>query len=554
MKNIIIAFGLAASLLCSGCSGIKPSGDDDSAAAPTESELSETAKEYKTTLDNFTLSQKDNSSYESEVLEYDLGGMEYTAESGKTMPFQLRGVIGVPKGEGSFPLILITHGSHSNIDESLRFDTGFTYLVEALAKNGYIAVSMDMGSAYIWKYGDNDDKEKSIHIAQKQMESLKAANDGTQAGFPIDLTGQIDFSNVGLIGHSRGGDTIFDIALDQQSLGVGVDALLAVAPVMPVDIETKEWPDVPVSILVPEYDGDVVALDGFAIDTLLGEKNDTIHAVTLLRRANHNNFNMNLKENDAKLSRTAEELKDQISAESQQEFLAQYAVDFFRASILGDNKDTLYEAGTQAPNQMYGLDVMNRVSSGRDMQLFAADEMKNLSADKCKLSNTVDSWFFEKDEVQIDTMTFGNEAHQSKKLVNIQWENQGGHVSLTPMTIDFSGYQALSVTMAADAASDLNNASKSQCFTVVLKDTKGNTSSVTLPENQNSLSNTPGFLDSTPLEDKELQFWSHPTPITDVTIPLSEFKDVDKKCIDSVNIYFDKTDSGSVYIENIVLE
>lgn len=38
-------------------------------------------------------------------------------------------------------LVLITPGSHSNDDESKRFDTGFDYLVQFLAENGYIAVS-----------------------------------------------------------------------------------------------------------------------------------------------------------------------------------------------------------------------------------------------------------------------------------------------------------------------------------------------------------------------------------------------------------------------------
>lgn len=68
------------------------------------------------------------------------------------MPYRLKGLIGVPDGSGPFPLVIIFHGSHSNDDESLRFGTGYDYLVEALAGQGIVTASLDISKAYIWKY------------------------------------------------------------------------------------------------------------------------------------------------------------------------------------------------------------------------------------------------------------------------------------------------------------------------------------------------------------------------------------------------------------------
>lgn len=544
MKTKVISASLALTLLLSGCGGQSPDKPTDSGSTST----------ITTTLESHTISAKAPGAYETQVVEYDLGDLEYTAQSGKVMPFRLRGVMGVPQGEGPFPLLLITHGSHSNEDDSLRFDTGFTYLVEALAAYGYLTVSMDMSSAYLWKYGDSDDKEKSIHIAGEQLQRLQAANGGDTAGFPVDLTGKVDVSNVGLIGHSRGGDTIFDLALTMQAQGIGINGLLSIAPVLPNDLESKEWPSAAVSILVPEYDGDVVSLDGFAIDTILGESTDTPHALTYLRRANHNYFNRNLTFNDASMARGEDELQDQISPEAQQAFLVQYAADFFQFALEDDAKDTLFDQGIPLPNEMYGLDVATRIGGDADRVIFAATEgSAGLSAENCQVTAVQDSWFFQQDEVIADTLTFGNEAHQTKALLGIQWQESGGNVSLAPQDGDFSAHDTLVLELATDPADVHNDAVTSQSLTVSLTDRQGNTAAVTLPSGLNALTKAPGRLDVTPMEDTELKFWSHPSPITGVSIPLETFEGVSLEDVVSVALLFDQTDSGAVYLDSISL-
>ncbi|MEJ2759117.1 MAG: hypothetical protein P8046_11605, partial [Anaerolineales bacterium] len=52
----------------------------------------------------------------------------------------LNGRVWYPEGEGPFPLVLIVHGNHNQVDFS---DEGYAYLGELLASRGFIAVSVD---------------------------------------------------------------------------------------------------------------------------------------------------------------------------------------------------------------------------------------------------------------------------------------------------------------------------------------------------------------------------------------------------------------------------
>lgn len=510
--------------------------------------------EYSTTAESHTIPAKGPDTFDADVAEFDLGGQEYTAASGKVMPFQVRGVIGVPKGSGSFPLVLITHGSHENEDDQLRFDTGLNYLVEKLAKNGYIAVSMDMSSAYLWKYGDNDDKEKSVYIADKQMESLRLANDGNSMGYPVDLQGKIDFGKVGLCGHSRGGEAIFDIALKQKEKGQPVEALLSVAPTFSQDIAEKKWTDTVISILVPELDGDVAALDGLSIDESLAGKTDISHYATVLKNANHNYFNANISDNDAVLNHSEAELEAQLSAKEQETFLSHFAVDFFNASLKGKTEDTLYADGAPAPNRMYHYDVMCRITEKEDVVLMDASKKDSLESTDCDVSVLDDSWFYKGDKLLADTVTFGNYDFKQRTLFNIRWEKLGAEVVFSPENTDFRAYNILSLRLIPDPADSLNDNLRGQSLTVTLTDQAGNTSAVTLPDCPNSLTTTPGKLDSTPIEETDYSFWSHPSPIMSTDISLSQFKDVKLEDISTVKISFDQTDRGAVLLERVLLQ
>lgn len=167
---------------------------------------------------------------------------------------------------------------------------------------------------------------------------------------------------------------------------------------------------------------------------------------------------------------------------------------------------------------------------------------------------TVDSCFYKLDEVLIDTVTSGIEPFNPRPLIIIKWTDRNGRVVLSPKVKDFSGHEALTLNMVIDSADELNKKGVSQRFSVELKDTHGNISRGVLPENLNALGYTPGEMDYTPLEDMVISFWSTASPVSCINLPLGEFKNLDLEHIESISLIFDKTDSGSIYIDSITLQ
>ncbi|MNJ38623.1 Alpha/beta hydrolase family protein [compost metagenome] len=420
-----------------------------------------------------------------------------------------------------------------------------------MAENGYVTVSMDMSKPYIWKYGDNDDDEKSIPVANDHVESLLKANKGDNPGYPVDLKDKIDFEKIGLIGHSRGGETIFDIAMDQKNREIDIKAILSVAPTM---LFEKKWPDTNVAILVPEYDGDVIQLDGFNMYRILnseGQKNRN-HYVTLLKGANHNYFNRNIQINDA-LMRSTEDISDQLTREQQESFLMDYAVGFFDSSFRGNNEHFINIHNPQ-PDKMYGLDVKSMFRSEQAVDLVDVDTTDDFIAEGAIIEATTDSWFYKDDKILIDTITSGLEPYNLRALINIKWEKSDSRVIISPRVQDFSKFTSLTLNMVIDSADELNQPNNSQRFTIGLRDVDGNFSKIVLPEGLNALDYTSGKIDSTQVFEETLYYWSVASPISAINLPLNEFKDVNLKRIESIEMIFDQTDSGSVYIDSILLQ
>ena len=160
----------------------------------------------------------------AQVITYDLGKTtllqdQFPEDSPfRNMPARLLGVIGVPAGEGTHPVVLILHGSHqicpdSEIwpcapDEEQPNYAGFTYLVEALANAGYVALSIDINAEFTFAFGEAPPTVRATQLIDAHLQELATANLGESQKFGIDLSGRVDLSRMVWMGHSRGGDYV----------------------------------------------------------------------------------------------------------------------------------------------------------------------------------------------------------------------------------------------------------------------------------------------------------------------------------------------------------
>lgn len=525
LKKLSVWVLIIAMMSMSGCT---KNNDEGIIEKPVEEstvpEIEEPAKIYKVQVDTF-----------------DLGPRTYIAQGGKELPYQLGGIMAVPEGEGKFPLILVTHGSHESENKENRFDTGFEYLVTALAEKGYVAISLDVRNAYIWEYGDGNDNEKIRVMTHEHLQALKAANEGLEKGYPINLQDKIDFENVGLIGHSRGGKTVFDIANDQRREGVKVRSILAIAPTFD-DVQGDDWPDVDTAILIPEYDGDVNDLAGFEIyNRMKMEEHTGFVSLTLLEKANHNYFNSNIELNDT--MQLGEGYEDQLTREDQELFLRQFAIEFLDASIKDKVQNTLYDVNRPSPKELYGYSVKTSLDTPSEVPLIDLTQYETLK----------EAWFYKYDEIQgFNTPILGNPEEGVKDLISITWNELGTKQVFIPVQKDFSNQKSLRIEIAQDPSHEFAIVGQTQGFTLQLIDAKGNSASVDVVD-EAALRYVKGELEFTEIEGKNYYFWSNFTPLTDMHIPLKQFEGIDLSNIEKIVFVFDKTPSGAVLIESMSL-
>lgn len=509
-----------------------------------------TPEQTDTHLESIHLQPISKPQYPYTIADFDVDTGTYLSPFGQEMPYHINGIIGMPEGAGPFPLALITHGSHANDNEALRFDTGYRYLVEALAKQGIIAVSMDMSKAYTWKYGDNNDREKSQYLAAEHLQHLLQANDGRGQKYPVDLTGKIDVDQLALIGHSRGGETIFDIAEDMQNKEMPVKALLCIAPTY--QFIDRTWPESKVALLIPEYDGDVISLDGFSLYEVLNEKTKAPHLAVYLKGANHNYFNSNITRNDATMLASTRDISRQLTREQQEKFLRIFAADFLYCALQSD-RDFL-SAESPQPDTMYGEKVSLLYKTADSVPLFSIEDPSAYTVKNMLAEVKTDAWFFKQDELLVDTITYGDGAQQSRRLLKLSWADAPAELQFTPSIADWKKYRTLAIDLVPDAADEKNWTLDSQRFTVVLTDRTGNSTRIKLPDHLEALLIAEGELDSTPLIDETIYFWSIATPLSSILLPLSLVEGVNLSEIKSVQLLMEDTDTGSLLIESIRLQ
>lgn len=177
------------------------------------------------------------------------GNVFYPAEDdGDNQPFNKRRA-----KRGPVPIAFMAHGNHSPEDPSYL---GYNYFQIALAKMGFVAISVDCnelnGSAA--GPGNITDRADLINASIAHFQTLNNAG-------PI-FKKTLDFAKIGLMGHSRGGEAVV-IAPTRASKPAGA-MILGVLSLAPTDWGATSGPPIGYEFqtLLPAADGDVWSNDG----------------------------------------------------------------------------------------------------------------------------------------------------------------------------------------------------------------------------------------------------------------------------------------------------
>lgn len=225
----------------------------------------------------------------------------------KKMPVQ--GRVWYPDGAGPFPLVLIVHGNHQMEDYS---DPGYAYLGELMASRGFIFASVDenfLNSSIsdILGMPDAGLKEENDARGWMLLEHVRVWKEwNAAAGNPFQ--GKVDAENIGLLGHSRGGEAVAIAAVfnklpfypDNARIKLGYNhAIKAVGAIAPVDGQYKPAgisapiENVNYFVLHGAADGDVQSFHGSRTYHRVKFSGSDYHfrATLFINDANHGQFN-----------------------------------------------------------------------------------------------------------------------------------------------------------------------------------------------------------------------------------------------------------------------
>lgn len=287
------------------------------------------------------------------------------------------------------PLLVFLHGNHGTCgtgtgprrDNSCQYTyegtcpTGFTvtpnhegynYAAENLASWGYVVVSINANRGITCGGGDSDDWGLILARGRLVLKHLQLWNEWsttggapTSLGDPNQFVNAIDIANVGLMGHSRGGEGVraaLNLFRDPGNVwaaripGLDIRAIYEIGAVDGQSSRVLDAPSVAWNQTLPLCDGDVSDLQGrMPFERMMSrffekgeaETRPAPKSLTMVWGANHNYFNTEWQTSDS-YGCTGSPIHKQIFDENlpgsaaQQSVALQSMSAFFRAHVGND--------------------------------------------------------------------------------------------------------------------------------------------------------------------------------------------------------------------------
>jgi hypothetical protein len=224
---------------------------------------------------------------------------------------------------GRVPLVVMAHGNH---DPGVPNYLGYDFFQAALAKMGFVAISVDCNAQNGMGY--------SIAIIENRADLIIGAIDVMRqldADPTSVLFNHIDFSHVGLMGHSQGGEAVVLVPEVISLPGVSIRSVLALAPTE--GGATSRTPNgYAFMTILPASDGDVWPNDGAIFyDRAVPSP---FKSQLYVHFTNHQFYNRQWLDDDS-LWPNAAPTPAVLSRYDHERVLTAYGCAFYRATLLG---------------------------------------------------------------------------------------------------------------------------------------------------------------------------------------------------------------------------
>ena len=522
---------------------------------------------------------------------YDLGNATLTqpgvSSSWQEMPYSLNGTLGIPQGEGPFPVVVVLHGRHPGchfVEQTnpspwpcppgteTRFDRGLAYLAQALTEAGYLTLAPNLNAAYANAYGATSENRTDLAEARSQqiidahLASLLEAQQSGSADFGVSLQDKADLDQLAIIGHSLGGGIAVGMARqswDESAQPWGGDAiapvraLLLVSPTPSRSVERESWayelPDVPTGIVVGGCDRDIYDLSSlyYFESANTNPNRDAPVAALLVPGANHNFFNAAVPQDDYYRQPDHAPLCDpqqstlRLSRVEQENFLVDYALQFLEQTLNPGNHRVTpaeYRSMLQAlipSDQLSQFMALANVAipKGHQQVVFSpAETASNLSPPLASGNPTITHC------AAFQPCGAGLVRHpRFPEVLHITWSKEGGQLRF-PVSPQSRLQNAHSLHLRVAPVPRVFASDTATSFAVVLKDQSGRAIRVEVPSSTPALREIP--TDSAPPQSA----LAYPSL---VSIPIEQFRGVDLSRLAAVDLVFDEGSEGSMYLAEV---
>jgi hypothetical protein len=518
-------------------------------------------------------------------------------------PVELRASIHYPANlpGGPYPVIVFLHGRHATCfkgasqllqwpctfigSQPIPSFQGYDYVAEVLASHGYVVVSISANGV---NARDNSVFDLGAlaraELIQKHLDILNGFNTTGGAPFGTKFVGKFNLSQIGTMGHSRGGEGVVRHYVLNNDLGAPY-GIKAVFPLAPVDFNRFVVNNAALNVLLPYCDGDVADLQGvhFYDDARYNVPGDLApkHYV-LVMGANHNFYNTIWSPGSSSFpgatndwlafvpgghsdSQCGSVPGNRRLTEAQQRGTGlAYMSAFFRAYVGGENQFIPILTGDAPPppsattNDLFvsyhapdtpalRLDV-NRLLDNTNLTLNnlggAVTQLGLTPYDLCggEAPQPATCLPGQSNARQPHTTPSARSPLRGLSQLRTGWNNfTGNYRNDLPAGLgNVSGYQAVQFRVSVNFADARNLADLAQDFRVRLTDASGASTSVRVSDASGALFFPPGEVGPVPK-----------VVLNTVRIPLSAFGGVNLNNVRSVEFTFNERLQGAVLITDL---
>ncbi len=374
---------------------------------------------------------------------------------------------GISAAAANYPMFVAVHGNSGFSTSYL----GYNYLLEHLAKNGFIAASIHLN---VNMHGTGRARMLFEHInAIKALFGAKAAN------------------NIAIMGHSRGGEAVMIAARlnQQEALGHGINAVI---PLAPTDQYTNEslggaWAT-PLLVIHGAMDGDVAggtsspSSTGFSLyDRASGDPK----TMAWVYGAIHGRFNTVWGDTDLGFGKIGPtDLPKVIPADAHQKIAKGYMTAFARMNLKGEPGWEGMFRGEWKPAavEAAGVRLFIQYQQFSPAGLRVVDQFEGAHTSTSWQTSTLggavdDANSLPADPVENDLYTADNHSPHDTSGMVLRWDGTTDHIGFDipagQRDVSGAGFAAVSFRVAQKHGSGSNPVDVSKDFYLTLHDGGG---------------------------------------------------------------------------------